>query len=387
MGTCICSDVTILPAGEDRWIIYNVKARTSIGLNGEGLSLITKSFGADFPDAEHQTMVFSVWKTESFTNTNGLLADPTRLSRDAQSWPDPEKLAGADLIKRLIDACILITDQSAYDNRFQSKSNLLDRQHFGNFHQQLGQNLMIDRRMDPDQWWLEQKFEDDFSAIKNNLYGAVQEYFLKGYFARRFQKGHRILDLGCGPGFFSNMAAAQGAEVLGLDPNEKFLAIAAENAAPSASFQVAPVGTPEALNDLEDDSFDFVLMTDALLFYFVSADPTKVGNLDVLLTDIRRILRPNGRFISVEPHYMFWLAPWMGSNERPYTIFSEYRNRTFSVTPTWADFLSSFAERGWSAVAIEEAKPNPAYKDVDPRAYAFAEEFPLWQLFEFAPFE
>lgn len=383
----ICSDVMIMPAGQDRWIAYNARARTSVGIDGDGLALITQSHGDDFPNKDMQAKTFMFWKTGSFTNTDGLLADPTRLERKATDWPEPEGLSCDDMIVRLSDACILIADQAAYDDRFGPKANLLDRKRFGNFHQQLGQNLMIDRRMDPDQWWLEQKFEDDFSAIKNNLYGAVQEYFLKDYFARRFHKGHRVLDLGCGPGFFSNLAAAQGADVLGLDPNEKFLSIAAENAAPSASFQVAPVGTPEALNDLEDASFDFVLMTDALLFYFVSADPTKKGDLDVLLADIRRILKPGGRFISVEPHYMFWLAPWMGSDDHPFTIFNEYRNRKFAVTPTWADFLSSFATRGWGAVAIEEAKPDPAYKDVDPRAYSFAEEFPLWQLFEFAPFE
>jgi len=383
----LCTDVTILPAGADRWIIHNVRARTALGVDGRGLDLLTQAYRDDFPSEEDLSGSYPVWKISSFTNTDGLLADPTRMTRNADDWPDAETLSGEDSIKCFTDACLLIDDTDAYDARFDEKADVLDRRHFGNFHQQLGQHLMLDRRMDPDQWWLDQKFESDFSAIRNNLYGAVQEYFLKGYFNKRFRQRHRVLDLGCGPGFFSNLAAATGAEVLGLDPNEKFLSIAAENAGPSASFQVAPVGTPEALDDLADDSFDFVLMTDALLFYFVSADPTKKGDLDVLLKDIGRVLKPGGRFISVEPHYMFWLAPWMGGEDRPYTIFSEYRNRKFAVMPTWADFLSTFARRGWTAVAIEEAKPDPAYKDVDPRAYAFAAEFPLWQLFEFAPFE
>lgn len=45
--------------------------------------------------------------------------------------------------------------------------------------------------------------------------------------AVRPSRGIRVLDAGCGPGRFTSMLAAQGAAVVGLDPDRGMLAIAA----------------------------------------------------------------------------------------------------------------------------------------------------------------
>ena len=55
----------------------------------------------------------------------------------------------------------------------------------GNFHQQLGQHLMVEKREDPSDWWLNQKFDIKNYKLKNNLYSAIQGNFLKSYFKNK----------------------------------------------------------------------------------------------------------------------------------------------------------------------------------------------------------
>jgi hypothetical protein len=123
-------------------------------------------------------------------------------------------------------------------------------------------------------------------------------------------------------------------------------------------------------------------MSDALLFYFVPESPEQQGNIDILLHDVRRILKANGTFICVDPNYLFWLAPWLGEEQYPFTIFSEYTHKTFGVTPSLSTYVQAFGRRGFALVDMQEFQPDPAFESVDRRAYFFAREYPLWQLCE-----
>ncbi|MDX9861027.1 MAG: class I SAM-dependent methyltransferase [Rhodospirillales bacterium] len=324
-----------------------------------------------------------IWEIGYFSNIDGLLADPTRFIQDPAEWPEPLTMDYATFVSRLIETCVLIQDDTAYEGRFQPKRTLLDYGHFGHFHQQLGQALMLHWRRDPVDWWVEQKFSDPGKRIRDNLYGAVQDQFLKEYLPRVVKPGMRVLDLGCGPGYFSNKMARLGADVLGLDPSERYLSIARANVAPGARFEQAEIGKPGALDGLASGQFDLVFMSDALLFYFVPEAPTQVASLDVLLSDIRRVLKDEGRFISVEPHYLFWLAPWLGDPERPFTIFSEYNDPPgMRVTPTLSRLIKAFCQGGFCITDMQEMFPAREFEAVDRRAYYFARRFPLWQLYE-----
>ena len=193
------------------------------------------------------------------------------------------------------------------------------------------------------------------------------------------------MDVGCGIGFYSNMMAQAGANVLGVDPNEKYIDIARNKAAAGAQFEVLNVGVEGSLDSIPSASADFVFMSDALLFYFVPEKPTQTADAQVLLADIRRILKPDGLFISVEPHYIFWLLPWWGEVERPFTILTEYRNKTFGVTATISELIQTFAKGRFAVVWMDELTPKDDFKSTDSRAYHFAREFPMWQIFELKP--
>jgi len=373
----------VLPEQRGRWVVWNAVARTSLGLETDGLEVLRAAEVSDESVAERfDGREFSVWDIGYFSNYEGLLSDPTRFQRDAGSWPPPERVGAASLVERLEQCLLLVDDEAAYRARLAVKASLLDREHLGNFHQQLGQELLLVHRESPGDWWVRQKFTDDMSGIRDNLYRAVQASFLERYIPKAFGPGQTVIDLGCGPGYYTNLIARTGASVIGLDPNESYIELARRNAVDGATFEVADVGTPGALDGLPTAHADAVFMSDALLFYFIPAAPGQTADLAVLFADVRRILKPKGRFVSVEPHYVFWLAPWLGDADRPLTVLTEYTERWFAVTPTPGSLVQAFASSGFAINWMEELKPDPSYESVDARAYHFARQFPLWQLYE-----
>lgn len=382
------ADVIIQLQAPDCWVIYNVFSRTCLGADHSVLELLGEIGTLDYPElAAKYKGSFRVWEINYFSNYEGLLADPTRLLRDVAAWPPAEDLDLDNVISRLKQRFLVIDDENSYRERFVSKTLLVDTDHFGNFHQQLGQELMVVHRELARDWWLRQKFSEDLSEVRDNLYGAVQASYLESYFGRRFQPGSSVVDLGCGIGFYSNMMAQAGATVLGVDPDEKYIDIARQRAVTGTRFEVLNVGQEGALDTIPSASADFVFMSDALLFYFVPERPTQVADIRVLLADIRRILKPSGIFISVEPHYIFWLLPWLGEVAHPFTVLTEYKNKTFGVTPTISALVQAFTAGGFAVIWMDEIGPKDAFKNTDPRAYQFAKEFPVWQIFELKPFQ
>ncbi len=371
MKAAIPDDVIVLPGPRGRWILYNAFTRTSVVVDSRGLEVLAGT-------AESEASVWRIWK---FSNAEGLLCDPTNLIRDAKDWPAEERLDAASLRGLALELCLLVEDKEAYRRRFAAKTSLLDAEHWGNFHQQLGQELMLNRRQNPETWWANQKFEPDFKSIRDNLYRAVQYHFLRGYFPSRFPKGASVVDVGCGVGFYSSLMASGGSRVLGVDPSKNYVDIARKNAAPGARFEVMNVGAEGGLDGVPAASADFVFMSDALLFYFVPAALTQQADIAVLLADIRRILKPGGVFISLEPSF-FWLSPWLGDPDRPFTVLTEYREKRFGVTPSLGQMAAAFCDHGFAVSALKELRPDPAFMKTDPRGWHFAEQFPLWHLFE-----
>ncbi len=99
--------------------------------------------------------------------------------------------------------------------------------------------------------------------------------------------GTRVLDLGCGYGVIGLAAAASGAEVTGVDVNERALLLANENAA--ANGLAARFVLPDAVDPAE--RFDEIW----------SNPPIRVGKAalhDLLLTWLPR-LAPGGRAVMV----------------------------------------------------------------------------------------
>ena len=243
--------------------------------------------------------------------------------------------------------------------------------------------MMLVKRANPVEWWMEQKFSTDRLSVRpDTLYGAVQWRFLEKYFAERIRPGMSVIDLGCGTGVYTNAMARHGAKVLGVDPSDEYLAVAKANAVANSSFENMRIGESGGLDAIASSSADIVFMSDALLFYFVPLYPGQKADIEVLLADIRRILKPSGIFVSLEPHPVFYLAPWLGSAEYPFTVVTEYLNKWFGIVPPLSWWMRQFADAGFAVADVQEIGPESYFREEDPRGYHFAKEFPLWQLLE-----
>jgi ubiquinone/menaquinone biosynthesis C-methylase UbiE len=102
-------------------------------------------------------------------------------------------------------------------------------------------------------------------------------------------RGARILDVGCGDGGLARLLVAEGAEVVGVDPNSDAISIA-KGRVPEANFDKAPA---EAL-PFKDNAFDAVILVNAL--HHVPLDV-----MDKALVEAARVLQQDGSLIVIEP--------------------------------------------------------------------------------------
>lgn len=106
--------------------------------------------------------------------------------------------------------------------------------------------------------------------------------------------GQRVLDVACGTGVVSRLAAATGARVVGLDHNPAMLSVARE-VEPAVEW----VPGDAASMPFADDSFDIAFCQQGMQFM---PDPAKV------LREIRRVLVPGGQIA---------VALWRGRSRTP----------------------------------------------------------------------
>jgi trans-aconitate methyltransferase len=96
------------------------------------------------------------------------------------------------------------------------------------------------------------------------------------------QRGERVLDLGCGDGVLTERIAARGAEVLGVDASADMIVAAKKKG--------LDVRVMDAYSLNFSAEFDAVFSNAAL--HWVRRDP------DAVIENVRRTLRPDGRFVA-----------------------------------------------------------------------------------------
>ncbi len=176
-------------------------------------------------------------------------------------------------------------------------------------------------------------------------------------------KGLRVLDLGCGFGYFVRWAGEQGAaSVLGLDYSEKMLARAqAETHNPAVTYRRGDI---ESLA-LADASFDLVYSS--LVLHYIE-------DIAKLFATLHRLLAPGGRLVfSVEhPIYMApshpgWQTDVHGVKIWPLNDYLiEGRRVTDWITPgvvkyhrTIATYVNSLLAHGFTLIRLDEWTPTP----------------------------
>lgn len=271
-----------------------------------------------------------------------------------------------------------------------SKRGFADRFR-GSFNEQLATEALL-ARSHPERWWVEQKFGKDGFELRDTPYKYIEESFLMEYF-RRELPGKRVLDIGCGTGYWDRRMARFATQVVGMDYNQDYLRLAGEN---GQGIENLEFHRGDMLDLLAGDEyfsaiaseggqalrFDFIFLIDVFLFLFdTKYQPHLHENRHLVLRNIRTLLRDEGRVLIMDPH-IFWLMPWAGSETRPIGFMSEYRHRRFREIATLEEYSELIHDAGFAIRRIFEPDIDAEYKNHAPSDYSFMKEFPQWWAWE-----
>ena len=183
-------------------------------------------------------------------------------------------------------------------------------------------------------------------------------------------RGLRVLDLGCGFGWFCRWARQHGAaHVVGMDVSEKMLARARAAGDDAAITYVR--ADMEGL-DLPEAAFDLVYSSLALHY---------VEKLDALMAAVRRSLKPGGALVvSVEhpmmtaPAHAVWSVDGEGRKAWPVNGYLDEGPRTtdwlakgvIKQHRTMASYLNLLVGVGLDIAHVEEWGPTPEQIAVRP---------------------
>jgi len=142
----------------------------------------------------------------------------------------------------------------------------------------------------PDHW---------FEPVAEHLGRAYLRYsFTKGteqevaflVDALGLRPGHRVLDVGCGPGRHAHALASRGLEVVGVDISQRFVDLATADAPPGATFRRA-----DARALAFDAEFDAALSLCQGAFGLTGGPGAPLDGDGAVLAGMARALRPGGR--------------------------------------------------------------------------------------------
>jgi SAM-dependent methyltransferase len=192
-------------------------------------------------------------------------------------------------------------------------------------------------------------------------------------------EGRRVLDLGCGEGYCARHLVRMGAaEVVGIDSSREMIAAARSEEAREPLGIRYEVGDATGLAGAWDGAFDLVLAM--FLFNYLDVDATTR-----CMAEVRRVLRPDGRFVFAVPHPSL---PFVRGEEPPFYFsvggggYFSSRDRRFPgriwrrdgtalevqlVHKTFEDYFTALRAAGFRTLPeVRELGVTPDIEAIDP---------------------
>lgn len=189
----------------------------------------------------------------------------------------------------------------------------------------------------------------------------------------------RVLDIGCGDGQISRLAAAQGAQVVGVDPTWNCVKVAHERGGGAAFARAGAAGLPFA-----DGSFDTAVA--CLVF-------EHIDDVDTAIAEVARVLEPGGTFCFFLNHPILqapgsvWVDDHMVDPPEQYWRLGPYLDETETIEEVelgvhirfihrpMSRYLNTLAANGLMLQHMSEPAPPPGFLAQAP-GYAASAAFP-----------
>jgi len=203
-------------------------------------------------------------------------------------------------------------------------------------------------------------------------------------------QGKRVLDAGCGGGFYSLWLGENGAKVLGVDGSKEMIKIAKRKASSKMLDAEFMIGDISDLR-IEDSTFDLVLSTLVLM---------DVKELDQVVSEIVRVTRDGGDIVISVQHPILTSGDWeresgqklfrkldnyfveseLGAeweNERRERVSCRYYHRPLRA------YIQPFLDRGCVLTHLVKPQPHEVYKGFNPREYEDTRRIPHFIILRF----
>lgn len=186
---------------------------------------------------------------------------------------------------------------------------------------------------------------------------------LRPWIGARVHGARRVLDVGCGSGRLTDTLRSAGAQVVGVDPSPRSIALA-KKADPSGEYHV---GTLESwANQNPETDFDLAVANMVLM---------DAPDLDGMLAALARVV-PGGRLVVTIAHPAFWpmylgyaanKAFDYGSEvfvEAPYVVNQrQFGSATTHIHRPVSRYISAFASAGMTITRMEELRGTESEED------------------------
>ena len=188
-------------------------------------------------------------------------------------------------------------------------------------------------------------------------------------------RGQRLLDLACGNGYLARRFARMGARVTGVDASAGMIERARTREQAERLGIAYHVGDTTRMAMLDDDAVDVVACNMALM---------DIEDAAGTIREVRRVLRPGGRFVASLSHPCFdiagasaWVIERMDFTTTIWRKVSRYRECHAGRVPWKADeahvaettayhrplswYVRALRESGLAVTAFEEPEPTPEF--------------------------
>lgn len=254
---------------------------------------------------------------------------------------------------------------------------------------------IYDANQDIMRHWFEKKFYANLSDIRTENHGYYKHYvhnFVTHFFSEEKIVGKKILDFGCGPGFYSAIFAQRGANVIGIDLNQFLIEKANEHkdrlGLRNVDFVQADLLTYSS--HWNNKEFDYIIAIDTVVSFDYNKEKHSHERVSNAFSCISRILKDNGRFFIIESHPFFGkiIQEIKSDTEEDFCIRSSDYKIEYKLKGdphhwfTLDEMTRATSENGLAILRIYEPDPSIDLKHLNAKVYSFRLKYPGMIVYE-----